>query len=33
MGRGAMSAPGKEAAISRDSLPLTSRAFRVVERV
>jgi len=30
---GAMNAPGEEAAISRDSLPLASRAFRLVERV
>jgi hypothetical protein len=30
---GAMNAPGEEAAISRDSLPLASRGFRLVERV
>ena len=30
---GAVNAPGEEAAISRDSLPLASRGFRVVERV
>ena len=30
---GAMNAPGEDAAISGDSLPLASRAFRVVERV
>jgi len=30
---GAMNAPGEDAAISRDSLPLASRGFRVVERV
>jgi len=30
---GAMNAPGEDAAISRDSLPLVSRGFRVVERV
>jgi len=30
---GAMNAPGEDAAISRDSLPLASRWFRVVERV
>jgi hypothetical protein len=29
---GAMNAPGEDAAISRDSLPLASRGFRVVER-
>jgi len=28
-----MSAPGEDAAISRDSLPLALRGFRVVERV
>ena len=32
MGRGAMNAPGEDAAISRDSLPLASRGFRMVER-
>ena len=31
--RGAMTAPGKDATISRDSLPLASRGFRVVDRV
>ena len=30
---GAMNAPGEDAAISRDSLPLASRGSRVVERV
>ena len=30
---GAMNAPGEDVAISRDSLPLASRGFRVVERV
>jgi hypothetical protein len=30
---GAINAPGEEAAISRDSLPLASRGFRMVERV
>jgi hypothetical protein len=30
--RGAMTAPGEDATISRDSLPLASRGFRVVER-
>ena len=30
---GAMNAPGEDAAISRDSLPLASRGFRVLERV
>ena len=30
---GAMNAPGEDAAISRDNLPLASRGFRVVERV
>jgi hypothetical protein len=30
---GAMNAPGEGAAISRDSLPLASRGFRLVERV
>ena len=30
---GAMNAPGEDAATSRDSLPLSSRAFRVLERV
>jgi hypothetical protein len=30
---GAMNAPGEDAAISRASLPLASRGFRVVERV
>ena len=29
---GAMNASGEDAAISRDSLPLASRGFRVVER-
>ncbi len=29
----ALHAPGEDAAISRDSLPLASRGFRVVERV
>ena len=29
----AMNAPGEDAAISRDSLPLASRGFRMVERV
>jgi hypothetical protein len=28
-----MSAPGEDAAINRDSLPLASRAVRMVERV
>jgi len=28
-----MKVPGEDAAISRDSLPLASRGFRVVERV
>jgi hypothetical protein len=28
-----MNTPGEDAAISRDSLPLASRGFRVVERV
>ncbi len=30
---GAMNAPGEDAAISRDSLLLSSRGFRVLERV
>ena len=30
---GAMNVPGEDAAISRDSLPLASRGFRLVERV
>jgi len=30
---GAANAPGEEATISRDSLPLASREFRMVERV
>jgi hypothetical protein len=30
---GAMKAPGEDVAISRDSLPLASRGFRLVERV
>jgi hypothetical protein len=30
---GAVNAPGDEASVSRDSLPLASRAFRLVERV
>ena len=30
---GAMNAPGEDATTSRDSLPLASRGFRVVERV
>jgi hypothetical protein len=30
---GAMNTPGEDAAISRDSLPLASRGFRLVERV
>jgi hypothetical protein len=30
---GAMNTSGEDAAISRDSLPLASRGFRVVERV
>ena len=30
---GAMNAPGEDAAISRDSLPLASRGFRLAERV
>ena len=30
---GAMNAPGENAAISRDSLPLSSRGFRMAERV
>ena len=30
---GAMNAPGEDAAVSRDSLPLASRGFRLVERV
>ncbi len=30
---GAMNARGEDAAISRDSLPLAARGFRVVERV
>ncbi|MFM7612225.1 MAG: hypothetical protein ACKO9A_25535, partial [Alphaproteobacteria bacterium] len=30
---GAMNAPGEDAAISRESLPLASRGFRMVERV
>jgi hypothetical protein len=30
---GAMNAPGEDAAISRDRLPLASRGFRMVERV
>jgi hypothetical protein len=30
---GAMNAPGEDAVISRDSLPLASRGFRQVERV
>jgi hypothetical protein len=30
---GAMNAPGEDAAISRNSLPLASRGFRLVERV
>jgi hypothetical protein len=29
---GAINAPGEDVAISRDSLPLASRGFRVVER-
>jgi len=28
-----MNAPGEDAAISRDSLPLSSKGFRMVERV
>jgi hypothetical protein len=30
---GTMNAPGEETAISRDSLPLASRGFRVLKRV
>jgi hypothetical protein len=30
---GAMNAPREDAAVSRGSLPLTSRGFRMVERV
>ena len=30
---GAVNQPGEDAAVSRDSLPLSSRGFRVVERV
>jgi hypothetical protein len=30
---GAINAPGEDAVISRDSLPLASRGFRVVKRV
>ncbi len=30
---GATNAPGEDAAISRDNLPLASRGFRMVERV
>lgn len=30
---GTMNAPGEDAAISQDSLPLASRGFRMVERV
>ncbi len=30
---GVINAPGEDAAISRDSLPLASRGFRLVERV
>jgi len=30
---GAMNAPGEDAAISRDSMPLAARGFRLVERV
>ena len=30
---GAMDAPGEDAAIRRDSMPLAARAFRMVERV
>ena len=30
---GAMNTPGEDAAISRDSMPLAARGFRVVERV
>jgi hypothetical protein len=33
MGRGAMNAPDEDAAVSRNSLPLASRVFRMVERV
>ncbi len=33
MGDGVANAPGEDAGISRDSLPLASRGFRVVERV
>ena len=29
---GAMNAPGEDAAVSRDTLPLSLRAFRLVER-
>ena len=29
----AMNAPGEDAAISRDSVPLAARGFRVLERV
>jgi len=28
-----MNAPGEDAAISRDSLPLASRGFRLLERI
>jgi hypothetical protein len=30
---GTMNAPGEEIAISRDSLPLASRGFRVLKKV
>ena len=30
---GAVNVPGEDAAISRDSLPLSSRAFRIIERL
>jgi hypothetical protein len=30
---GAVNAPGEDAAISRDNLPLSSRAFRIQERL
>jgi hypothetical protein len=30
---GAMNVPGEDAAMSRDSLPLAQRGFRLVERV
>jgi hypothetical protein len=33
MGGGVANAPGEDAAISRDSLPLASRGFRLVEKV